>query len=254
MDVVRNGAQAQVQPLDDSLRRARRRLSLAVMLAANALPLVGVLFWGWRLFDLVVIYWMETLIIGGYAMVQMAMTAGWFALFLVPFFTVHFGGFMAGHFVFLNIMFGDRPGIQFSEIPATALGLVMAHGLVLALIGLVISHGVGFVVYFLVPWLAQGRERRRAMSLAQAEVGAAMFGPYGRVIIMHVSIIIGGALVMVFGNRVAFLALLIALKTGSDLFALRRAERKDDDVPAVAATSSGTHAFPTVGSGRRRDG
>jgi hypothetical protein len=45
-----------------------------------------------------------------------------------------------------------------------------------------------------------------------------MFGRYRRVIIMRVSILLGGALVMVFGTRIAFLVLLIALKTGSDLY------------------------------------
>ena len=34
------------------------------------------------------------------------MLARWGAIFLVPFFCVHFGGFMLGHFLFLWQMFG----------------------------------------------------------------------------------------------------------------------------------------------------
>jgi uncharacterized membrane protein len=49
-----------------------------------------------------------------------------------------------------------------------------------------------------------------------------MFGPYKRVMIMHVSILLGAFLVSVFGNNFAFLALLVALKTVSDLYVLRR--------------------------------
>ncbi|MBN9168275.1 MAG: MFS transporter [Myxococcales bacterium] len=112
---VRGEARAvSTQPLllHPSIRKARVLLSLAVLLVANLLPLLGVALWGWKLFDLIVIYWLETLVIGGFGIMQMALTAGWFALFVVPFFIVHFGGFMAGCLV---LAFGTaifKPGIQ----------------------------------------------------------------------------------------------------------------------------------------------
>ena len=47
---------APIQPLllHPSIRKARVMLSLAVLLVANLLPLVGVALWGWKLFDLIV--------------------------------------------------------------------------------------------------------------------------------------------------------------------------------------------------------
>ena len=220
---VRSEAGASPLLLHPSIRTVRIALSLAVLLIANLLPLVGVALWGWKLFDLIVIYWLETLVIGGFGIMQMALTTGWFALFVVPFFIVHFGGFMAGHFVFLNLMFGDRNGGSFSTIPARLHGMIVAEGLWVALIGLAISHGLGFLFAFLLPWLRRRWQRRPLREEADAgSAGNVMFGPYRRVMIMHVSILFGAFLVSVFGNNFAFLALLVTLKTLSDLYMLRR--------------------------------
>lgn len=226
---------AQPLLLHPSVRKARVMLSLAVLLIANLLPLVGVALWDWKLFDLIVIYWLETLVIGGFGIAQMALTTGWFALFVVPFFIVHFGGFMAGHFVFLNLMFGDKNGGSLSTIPARLHDMVVEEGLWIALIGLAISHGLGFFFGFLLPWL-RNRWRRvpsQPDMKDNAEVGAAMFGPYRRVILMHVTILLGGFLVTAFGNTLALLALLVALKIASDLYMLQRQWKRE--APATAA-------------------
>ena len=47
--------------LHPSIRKARVLLSLAVLLVANLLPLLGVALWGWKLFDLIVIYWLAAM-------------------------------------------------------------------------------------------------------------------------------------------------------------------------------------------------
>lgn len=232
-----------------SVRKARLTLSLVVMLGANLLPLIGVALWGWKLFDLIVIYWLETLVIGGFGIAQMALTTGWFALFVVPFFIVHFGGFMTGHFVFLNAMFGDRSGSLLAGIPDKLRDMIVTDGLWVALIGLAISHGLGFLFRFLIPWVRElWRPRgQRAPARDTGSMGAVMFGPYKRVMIMHVAIIFGATLVAVFGSNFAFLALLVALKTASDLYALRRewkseASNGDAAMPASVAIAARPHA------------
>src|SRR2546421_13103983 len=40
--------------------------SLVTLLVANALPLVGVLFLGWTVFPLVLLYWLENVVVGGF--------------------------------------------------------------------------------------------------------------------------------------------------------------------------------------------
>src|SRR2546427_9598209 len=40
--------------------------SLVALVVANALPLVGVLFLGWTVFPLVLLYWLENVVVGGF--------------------------------------------------------------------------------------------------------------------------------------------------------------------------------------------
>jgi hypothetical protein len=41
-----------------------RWLSAAVLVAVNLIPLIGVAFWGWSLMLIVVLYWVESGIVG----------------------------------------------------------------------------------------------------------------------------------------------------------------------------------------------
>ncbi|MGB3866196.1 MAG: DUF6498-containing protein [Xanthobacteraceae bacterium] len=230
--------------LHPAIGKARVLVSVAVLLGANLLPLLGVALWGWKLFDLIVIYWLETLVIGGFAIVRMALTSGWFALFSVPFFIVHFGGFMTVHFIFLTVLFGESRGVDFGRMPAMLREMITTRGLWVAVIALAASRGLGLVFRFLVPW-ARERWRARGATPDTAPIGELMFGPYKRVMVMHVTIIIGALLVEAYGSRIAFLVLLIVLKTATDLYVWRR-ERKGETLslnrlftaPAVAAPAS----------------
>jgi len=81
-----------------------------------------------------------------------------------------------------------------------------------ALAVLFISHGVSFFTNYL------GRREYLGMDLK-----AQMSEPYKRIIVMHVTLIIGGFLTMLLRSPEAVLLLLIALKTAADL----RAHRKE---------------------------
>ena len=190
--------------------------SAAVLIAANLLPLAGVLFWGWDLLTLMLLYWAETGIIGFYALIQVAILARWAAITYVPFFTVHFGGFMLGHFLFLTVTFGRGSGIssRIEDIPESVSSAVDGRGLWIPLAALFVSHGVSFIFNVLVPLFRGGRA---ALLKDGKPPTAAMFAVYGRVIVMHVTIIIGAILAQMFGTPVAAFVLLIALKTSIDL-------------------------------------
>jgi hypothetical protein len=72
---------------------------------------------------------------------------------------------------------------------------------------LFLSHGVSFLVNYV------GRkEYLNTTPMKQ------MFQPYGRLIILHVTIIIGAFLVIGLGQPVLLVALLVLLKTIVDLF------------------------------------
>src|SRR3989442_6394539 len=71
--------------------------SLVALVVANALPLVGVLFLGWTVFPLVLLYWLENVVVGGFNVAKLLLAQPrqpvyWLRqAFLVPLFLVHLG-------------------------------------------------------------------------------------------------------------------------------------------------------------------
>jgi hypothetical protein len=96
--------------------QAEKPLSAWVLVAANVLPLVGVLFWDWDVFALLVLFWMENVVVGVFFIVRMMFAdledaALWLGkLFMVLFFCVHYGMFTAVHGVFVFTLFGQVSG------------------------------------------------------------------------------------------------------------------------------------------------
>ena len=201
--------------------RGRELLSVSALVIANAVPLVGVLFFGWKVFPLILLYWLENVIVGGFNVLRM-LTANpdspisWLGkAFLIPFFCVHFGGFTYVHGIFVFGLFGGPTyAHQFGPTVAGVLTAIRTTGIGLGVLGLVLSHGVSFVGNYLM-----GGEYRRA-SLQQL-----MAQPYGRVMVMHMVLLFGGWVVMLMHSPVPALALLVGIKTAIDLRA-HRAERR----------------------------
>jgi uncharacterized membrane protein YphA (DoxX/SURF4 family) len=225
--------------LDAISPRFWRAPSVIVLIAANLLPLYGVLFWGWDLYTLMVLYWMETGIIGFFGILEMALAARLLALMLVPFFIVHFGGFMAGHIFFLTVMFGDRVPHELTGLPDVIWALLVKHGLWLAFAGLFVSHGLSFVLNVLPAAAKEWRATAKQKGVAFATIAparepmTAMTAPYARIVVMHVTILVGALLVHVFRTKLAALLLLIVLKIAVDIAAhVRRNFR-----PVVVTTS-----------------
>jgi len=81
------------------------RVSLALFVVANLLPLVGVLFWDWDVFFLLLLFWCENVIIGLFGIARIIVSGTnentFEGLFLPVFFLIHYGGFMFGHFMVL---------------------------------------------------------------------------------------------------------------------------------------------------------
>src|SRR5687768_3492797 len=83
-----------------------------VLVAANLVPLIGVLFFGWPLLALLTLFWLENVVIGVLNVARMLLAdprdaALWGAkALLVPFFCFHYGMFTAVHGVFVFSIFG----------------------------------------------------------------------------------------------------------------------------------------------------
>ncbi len=179
-------------------------LSSLALIGANCIPLLGVLVLNWNVGEIMLLFWAESAVIGFYNLLKMAKIGGWATLMYGPFFVGHYGGFMAGHLLFIYGFFGDNFGD--AGDPGIAQLLADFIALAPALLAFFISHGVSYIRNFLGRREFEGKE-----------IAAQMGQPYRRIIIMHMTIIFGGFLVMMFETTLPALLLMLALKIIADL-------------------------------------
>lgn len=194
--------------------------SQVALVLANAVPIVGVVFLGWTVFPLLLLYWLENVVVGGFNVLKMlfahpAEPVYWAGkLFLIPFFMVHFGGFTFVHGVLVVAFFGPKGvGTQPFDLLTTVPPAIRANHLGWGLLSLVASHGFSFYWNY----VKNGEYQR-------ASLQALMGQPYGRVMVLHLTVLFGGWIVMLLGSPVTTLIILIALKTAAD-WRGHRAER-----------------------------
>ena len=212
--------------------------ALIALIVANLIPLVGVLFFGWSVWNILVIYWLENGIVGVINVLKMSSATGEEAspsvatftvngqpatsmtkVGLIPFFVVHYGIFWFVHGIFVLTL----PAFLSltSDVPMElTLGPVL-----FAAIGLAISHGLSFWWNFL-----HGGEYRRVTP------AALMFAPYRRLVALHLTIIFGAIAVMFTGAPAAAVAILVGIKTAIDI-GLHLGEHRDVASPGVAVTN-----------------
>lgn len=175
-------------------------LPLLGILVVNAIPLVGVLWFGWSVFEVLLLYWFENVAIGVTHAARMAISTrtnkvadGWS---MTTFFALHYGLFTFVHGIFVIVFFGVLGG-----------GLTQLTG---GLFGPVLAI-IGWQIAFLFIDAAQTEyfKGRTPNDL--------MFEPYPRVLALHITVIAGGWLISEVGAPVWALAVLVGVKTLCDL-------------------------------------
>ncbi len=183
------------------------RPTILVMILANLIPVAGVLFLGWEVFPLMLLFWAENVIVGLINVARMLMVdpgnaRTWASkIFLVPFFCFHYGMFTLVHGIFVFVLFGG----VFAEEPTDSIELAPAlindFGLAWAVGGIALSH----IVSFFVNYIGHGEYKT-------ATVQGLMMQPYGRVILLHMTILGGAFLMAILGSPAWGLVLLISAK------------------------------------------
>lgn len=212
-------------------RQESSPLAVAGLVAVNAVPLVGVLVFGWSLHALLIIYWLESGVIGALNLPKILLAAGSevpgnfsatingrqidlsgpaeprTGLHVYPtnvpiagFFLLHYGVFWIVHGVFVLLFPAFAPG--------AGVGGFSVATVLLGVAGMVVSHAGSFLTNFV------GREEYRATS-----PGTQMKEPYRRVVVLHLTIIFGAFGVSMLGVPLVALVLLVGLKTVADLHA-----------------------------------
>jgi hypothetical protein len=214
--------------------RALAAFDLALALATAAVIAWGVLALGWSPFVVMALFWFENVVIGGFNVAKMLATglrlgaAGLLgAVALSAFFTVHYGLFTAVHGMFVVLLFGGAEvgrgamdGGLAGPLAAMVDHLFAERDGWLAVAAILLVHLSGFV-----QWLARTRELPPPLK-------DLMGAPYGRIMILHVTLIASGFLVQALQAPVAGALLLVGLKLAYDLVTLGRDREKGQEEEA----------------------
>jgi len=291
----------------DAYRQTATSRSAIALIVANAIPLIGVLFFGWSLLTILVLFWLENGIVGfwnvpriilareslidsvpdmvreagldqedpaaaaklearlrnaqgsiarvqtssgqvidvGATILSRFGSVGGFVL--SGFFLIHYGmfWFVHGIFVFaLPTFFGASrsdciggtpdlppgfpldPGFPSIGACSTPFGEVVWSNVAIAAGALFLSHGASFFLNYL-----GKREYLTTSPIRQ------MFAPYGRVVVLHLTILIGAFAVAILGAPIGALVVLVVLKTAFDLrLHLRQQRRAQAEIPVLSAS------------------
>lgn len=179
------------------------------LLLANAMGGIAALLVGWSVPQLMLAYWLENLAIGLINIAKMIIVGTRstplakngetlspsahiaFTLFTVPFFIIHYGGFLAGHAVFIAVLFK----VDFSQITSV----------LLIFLPLLAHHIYSLIVNFI-----GKKEYKGRMVMTQ------MFSPYARVVLLHIAILFGGGIAMIFNTGIVGAAILVIGKAALD--------------------------------------
>jgi hypothetical protein len=199
-----------------------RRGDIAWVIAMNAIPVFAVIVFGWQALPLLLFYWIENVVVGilNVFKIVVAGVAGtkthplMLAFFLILF-VLHYGAFclLHGAAVLAMLVVGalarNEGGIGFNPVDMLAReGLTLETGS-----ELVWSAAVLLAVHvgkFVAVWL-----RRRQWQ--QVEPNKQMFEPYGRLVVMHLTLIVAAIAVIALGEPLAAVLAMAVLKCGLEL-------------------------------------
>lgn len=229
----------------DGVVKFKKHLSLIILIAVNLLPIFGVIYSDWDVFEIVVLYWFENVVIGvvnifkilssapssddevanGKPLPEYLRSNGTNAfqhaakLFLVPFFTFHYGMFCFVHGIFVFALLGKKSDVSGIGDPTEGMWemieSIFNSNVQWFVIAIIASH----VFSFFYNYIGKGEFRK----LSPAEL---MHAPYGRIVVLHIAIILGAFAIAAIGSSVGMLILLIIGKIIVDAKLHIRAHKK----------------------------
>ena len=198
-------------------------ISVIVLILTNLIPLMGVLFFEWSIASIIFLYWLENVVIGFYNVLKMITVRRQTSpgthvprimqyiakAFTIGFFILHYGAFTAAHGLVVTRLLQAFSPYSFREV-------------LVGFIALLVSHGVSFAQNFI------GKEE-----YARVTLGTLMHQPYHRVLVMHISILLGVVVGVMLTPTplLGVLVVLIILKTFLDLGAHIREHKNVAQLP-----------------------
>jgi len=227
------------------------RASLFSLLAANILPIIMAIMFGWDVGDVVIFYWWENLIIGLWVIPRLLMAKSnhtqllkqpgesrfnasrampnngmqYEKILIIPFFCFHYFFFCFVHGIFVHTiargLFNGTTGASLPFDTSTGdnwLGpLVVIPFLYQLLANSLQSLSTGGLVAVAGLLISHGISFFRNFighgEYLKSHVMFEMFRPYPRIVVLHLGIIIGGIATMLFGSPLILVIILMIGKT-----------------------------------------
>ena len=211
--------------------------ALFILILVNLIPFAGVLAWDWDVSGILVLYWFENVVIGLVCILKILTATGkdeakaitknsdnpgmsentvaehtgtGARIFLTAFFIFHYGMFCFAHGLFIFMLIDGKVGGFINGGPlalfAKKLPDALDSGGILFVLAIIASH----LFSFFHNYIGKG-EFRRTSAKAQ------WIAPYGRVLVLHVAILLGAVVITAVGSPVILLILLIAGKIMLDV-------------------------------------
>ena len=185
-------------------------MALWLVLATNLVPVWGVLFAGWDGGQILLLYWTESLILGLLTLPRLFAVAGKLAMgvWASLFFCAHYGLFSLVHLAFLLKLTGPD-GASYAQTLSSATG----HR----------SFWLSVGAITLLALVGQWRDWWRPGLWRTSNVPREIIAPYGRVIVLHLAVLISAVMILSFDTPAVTVLILCAIKTVIETMQTRQA-------------------------------
>ena len=208
--------------------------SILLLILTNCIPLAGVLFFGWNVFETVFLYWMESAVIALATIALLALMPIPASLregvpvnqklIAIPFFILHFSAFMAAHLFFIVLFLGQSD--QGGMIQQAFETLRKTPSIGWAILSLFVSHGYSF-------FTNQILTKKYLQPLDKKSFWPIMVRPYKRIFLMQFTILIGAFAVLLLGLPQPIIAVFVGVKIFFDLKAHKKEHEGDNGTPSL---------------------
>lgn len=133
----------EAKPMDErNFFYVLRLPTVIFIIVSNLLVLAGSLIWGWDLLTMMLVFWLESAIIGFYTLLKLFAVNPPIALFVLPFYLFHFGCFLAVYLVaVLSVFAQNKAG---APLQPFLKGAFLNWAVLAGAAPLFISHGISF--------------------------------------------------------------------------------------------------------------
>ena len=183
--------------------------SVIILICVNLFPIIGVLHFGWNVFEIIILYVIETFIIGVSNTLKMNFSDSPRKTFWIPFFLFHYNFFIIMQTIFIVMLFGAEDHNVFMDNEGwNHFFLVLSkNDILFSILIITLSHSFSFYFNFF---------KKRLYERLKIDYFFVL--PYRRIFVQQFIVVLGGWISLKFNVPMTFLIILIVTKTLIDLW------------------------------------